>query len=393
MSGYSVLPTRSVINCGNALPIQNTVASIITDIQRPITIQETVVADVNISLDDMPSLLADKFLSVYQSMDIETADIIIADHMAAGNDIAFGVEEIAGVKSTRYLKRMLDIPDESFAVQPYGLMSYDNMDEIFEGLKPWWRSKNDILITFHDDNCVSVNENGRISLPYNLLKLDIMPREAGRTISISKGMLNIPDTRKVIVAGSLHLNTSEMEKLINIYNQHFLHLPVNERPVLVLAPRHTDAVDQTEYVFLKNNDYLVRDERSKIQNNIMVEDMNDKDILFLLTQGELDYFYSVADIAILGYDRNIMEPLSWGKQVLYFGSSWRNNKEILDLGIRSGMAFNFSEDKLIEMLEQNKAVDTSILDKKINDLRITSEIAAKRAKLIIAAYLSLLLDR
>jgi len=57
------------------------------------------------------------------------------------------------------------------------------------------------------------------------------------------------------------------------------------------------------------------------------------DIVLINTRGELVKFFSAADLAIVGEDRNLFEPASQWVPILYFPGVWRNNqtaKHLLD---------------------------------------------------------------
>jgi len=69
-------------------------------------------------------------------------------------------------------------------------------------------------------------------------------------------------------------------------------------------------------------------------------------VLILNTAGELLKMYALANIAIVGNDRNIFEPASQQAAVLYFEGGWQNNREAKDALVEVGAAKIFSKENL-----------------------------------------------
>lgn len=87
-------------------------------------------------------------------------------------------------------------------------------------------------------------------------------------------------------------------------------------------------------------------------------DMRDHDVLLVKTLGELSQLFGLADLVVVGNDRNIFEPASLGKPILYFGdqNSWKNNREALAALEREEGAMPFARFRLKTVLDDSSGI-------------------------------------
>ncbi|HEY3302865.1 MAG TPA: 3-deoxy-D-manno-octulosonic acid transferase [Candidatus Binatia bacterium] len=137
--------------------------------------------------------------------------------------------------------------------------------------------------------------------------------------------------RRVFVAGSTH--RGEEEILLAAYRG---LKPVFPDLVMVLAPRHPQRFPEVEKLLVGAGlSYIKRSEMNGRTDQ-------PPDVIFLDTLGELETFYSAADIAFVGGSlveaggHNVMEPARFGKPVL-FGPHMANFSRIAeDLKLAGG---------------------------------------------------------
>ena len=85
--------------------------------------------------------------------------------------------------------------------------------------------------------------------------------------------------------------------------------------------------------------------------------MRGHDILLIKTRGELSRLYGLADLAVVGRERNIFEPACLGKPVLYFGDreAWENNGQALAALEKEKGAMPFTRDGLQAVLSDSSS--------------------------------------
>ena len=104
--------------------------------------------------------------------------------------------------------------------------------------------------------------------------------------------------------------------------------------LLILAPRHPHRCDQVNDLCLSRGFKVVRHSEG-------LPCTEDSSVYLLDTMGELIYFYSVADIALVGGSlvdaggHNPMEPASLGKPMI-MGKYLRNIHDIADQFVKAG---------------------------------------------------------
>ena len=152
-------------------------------------------------------------------------------------------------------------------------------------------------------------------------------------------------SRKVIVIGSP--SDAEFNEFIQSYNALYGELPYAERPLLIIDFRQRRNENELKLLgSLSGQSIAVRTD-----DNAPLPDVRSNNVLILNTSGELLRMYALADVAIVGNDRNIFEPASQKTAVLYFDGSWHNNKDAKEALAETGTAQIFSKEHLDELIE------------------------------------------
>jgi 3-deoxy-D-manno-octulosonic-acid transferase len=84
-------------------------------------------------------------------------------------------------------------------------------------------------------------------------------------------------------------------------------------------------------------------------------------VVVVNTQGELLPFMAAADMAIVGFDRNLFEPASQGLPVLYFGGPCRSNKTAMRLLTETGGAREIAPGRFLHQIEDILADPSSMI--------------------------------
>ena len=178
----------------------------------------------------------------------------------------------------------------------------------------------------------------RISVVGNT-KFDAALRSVSKDVEKqARSILNLKETDKVWIAGSTHPGEHEIvldcfQRLVKIYPE----------LVLIIAPRHTETISSIlsainerglETPFMRSS--FDSGQRRQSQNIVVLD-----------TTGELLKFYSVASVVFVGGSlvpkggQNILEPVAWGKKVL-FGPSMEDFRDARDLLLKVGAAVETS---------------------------------------------------
>lgn len=116
--------------------------------------------------------------------------------------------------------------------------------------------------------------------------------------------------RPVLTAGCV-TNVEEQELVLDAFRA-CLSLPRN--PLLVLAPRHPENAERMEILkqLLRGRGY-----RFAFKSRLTGQQVEDSDnCLVVDTLGELKEFYAISTFSYVGLNKNVLEPLTFGKQVL-----------------------------------------------------------------------------
>lgn len=157
-----------------------------------------------------------------------------------------------------------------------------------------------------------------------------------------KRNINISETKKVIIAGSIR--KGEENQLLRAYTK---ARSIKENLLFILAPRHPDRVNDVEKIC---NNYPFR-----IKRRSEVVPGMEWDILILDTIGELAQFYALSDVAFIGGSlipwggHNLLEPAFYGKPI-FFGPHMENFSDLAARFVSAQAArISSKEEDLVEM--------------------------------------------
>jgi len=157
-----------------------------------------------------------------------------------------------------------------------------------------------------------------------------------------KRELNIPETKKVIVAGSTR--KGEEERLLEGFKEARKN---KENLLLILAPRQQERFDEVER--------LCQDFAFKVERRTLISQDFEWDILILDTIGELAHFYALSDVTFVGGSlvpwggHNLLEPAFY-KKPIFFGPHMENFSFLAEKFIQSKAArIVYKKQDLIEM--------------------------------------------
>ena len=170
------------------------------------------------------------------------------------------------------------------------------------------------------------------------LKAEIeLPALSQKDITDIRRDLNIPETAKLVVAGSVR--KGEEEPLLDAFSD---AKETNPDLLLILAPRHPDRAEEVERI-CQGYPFEVK-RRTKILPG------SRWDILILDTLGELAKFYALSDAAFVGGSlipwggHNLLEPAFYAKP-LFFGPHMDNFAHLAETFIQSGAARTVKTEK------------------------------------------------
>lgn len=132
----------------------------------------------------------------------------------------------------------------------------------------------------------------------------------------------------------------------------YANLSYPERPLLIIGFRQRRNENELKLLgSLSGQSIAVRSDATA-----PLPDVGSNNVLILNTSGELLKMYALANLAIVGHDRNIFEPASQKAAVLYFKGSWTNNREAMNALAPTGAAEVFTKESLERLL--NMPADT-----------------------------------
>lgn len=192
-------------------------------------------------------------------------------------------------------------------------------------------------------------------------KLDMIfqePEEEQKTLL--RNSLHLNAVKKLWVAGSTHPGEEKM--ILDVYRK---LLAQNISAGLLLAPRHLQRCDEVEALVRGYGFPCAR--RTQLSKNMFSAGAHEPFVFLLDTMGELQTFYSIADVVFVGGSlvpaggHNILEPISFGKSV-FCGPHMENFKGILDLMKPAGAAVQVSDDrelldKMLHLLQNEGALN------------------------------------
>ncbi len=220
-------------------------------------------------------------------------------------------------------------------------------------------SPESILVQFRDRPEMDIDtESKGIIVPHFPMKVSFPALPSGKTLQRLRQEMNIGN-RKIIVLGSP--SSEDLQSFMRFYKDTYAAMPVEQRPLLIIAPRHPGDIAAYDGGDIFDSESTVMRE-TYLRPDGMPEplpDMSARNILVVNTQGELFQLYGVGDISIVGQNHNIFEPASLGKPILYFGEQeqWGNNKEMLMALMQQNAVLPFSPANLLGLMNDGKAAN------------------------------------
>ncbi|MDE2028126.1 MAG: hypothetical protein KGJ11_06265, partial [Candidatus Omnitrophica bacterium] len=255
---------------------------------------------------------------------------------------AVRVYEMAAVNATRGLIQAMGLDKQKIIILYSDEIDARQAAKLFPGyeiraFKGFYRP--DVIhLDFHDFEGITVTRAGEgvfVDLPYVPFKFNLPAKISARMGELKEELGTA--SRKVIVIGSP--SDEEFGEFMDTYNTLYGNLPYSQRPLLIIGFRQRR--DQGELKLLgslSGQSIVVRSDDAAPMPRLA-----DHNVLILNTNGELREMYGLADVAVIGDDRNIFEPASQGAAVLYFEGDWTYNKEGKEALSNGGAAevFNF----------------------------------------------------
>ncbi len=181
-----------------------------------------------------------------------------------------------------------------------------------------------------------------------------------------KNLLKIEEDEEILVAGSTHPGEEEM--VLDAYWNARLSFPHLR---LILAPRHPERMEEVESLLSKRGFTYVK------RSRLPLEALDKNAVILIDTVGELFTLYGLCTVAFVGGSlvpkggHNILEPLAWGKPVL-FGPYMHNFRDITDLAKQAEVGIEVRNSK--ELSEKVKAL--------LGEASLRKEIAKSAERLI-----------
>ncbi len=200
---------------------------------------------------------------------------------------------------------------------------------------------------------VSLAFNSNISLSRDQL-LPLMPYKylSPKKEGVSKNISSLNSARKVIIAYSP--SEKEAGLIVKAYNEAYREVDKEKRPILILGLLHREGELMRSPILhsLRVKKRTLLDQRRNESWEADKVPFRDLDIVILRTQGELVKLSQIADLALVGQDRNIVEPANQHVPILYFESKhdWYYNLSAKDLLVKTQAAQAIEEGSLAQQM-------------------------------------------
>ena len=224
----------------------------------------------------------------------------------------------------------------------------------------------DLLIAQYDSDAnrfKEINTNLKIEVCGNLKFDQQVPEEMHSISSSIRDSWSEGEQRPTLIAASTH--ETEEEFVLDAFLE---ILEEAKDALLIIVPRHPERFE-TVFEYIQNRDLSVARRSKK-------EDVTpETKVLLGDTMGELNFLYSVSDVAFVGGSlvdhggQNLLEPASLGLP-LSSGKSLRNFQEIAD---------ELQEDKALFLIEQQKELSDFFIEM-ISKPRKSAKIGKASAK-------------
>ncbi|MDI6758821.1 MAG: hypothetical protein QMD94_04020, partial [Candidatus Omnitrophota bacterium] len=264
--------------------------------------------------------------------------------------LAIKVYEVASVNAARGLIKVLGLDKDNVIIlydneidsEQAGRFFPEYDTRAFSG----FTDRGFIRIEFHDYGNMKIVTSGdflAVSLPYTPFKFNLPERGSEEELSSAREALGI-GARKVIVIGSP--SDVEFNEFIRSYNSLYDNLPYAQRPLLIIGFRQRRNENELRLLgSLSGQSIAVRSDANAVLPNV-----TSNNVLILNTAGELLKMYALADVAIVGQDRNIFEPVSQKAAILYFEGNWQNNGDAKEMLAEAGAVQVFSRENLEQLI-------------------------------------------
>ena len=224
----------------------------------------------------------------------------------------------------------------------------------------------DLLIAQYDSDAnrfKEINTNLKIEVCGNLKFDQQVPEEMHSISSSIRDSWSEGEQRPTLIAASTH--ETEEEFVLDAFLE---ILEEAKDALLIIVPRHPERFE-TVFEYIQNRDLSVARRSKK-------EDVTpETKVLLGDTMGELNFLYSVSDVAFVGGSlvdhggQNLLEPASLGLP-LSSGKSLRNFQEIAD---------ELQEDKALFLIEQQEELSDFFIEM-ISKPRKSAKIGKASAK-------------
>ena len=224
----------------------------------------------------------------------------------------------------------------------------------------------DLLIAQYDSDAnrfKEINTNLKIEVCGNLKFDQQVPEEMHSISSSIRDSWSEGEQRPTLIAASTH--ETEEEFVLDAFLE---ILEEAKDALLIIVPRHPERFE-TVFEYIQNRDLSVARRSKK-------EDVTpETKVLLGDTMGELNFLYSVSDVAFVGGSlvdhggQNLLEPASLGLP-LSSGKSLRNFQEIAD---------ELQEDKALFLIEQQRELSDFFIEM-ISKPRKSARIGKASAK-------------
>ncbi len=207
----------------------------------------------------------------------------------------------------------------------------------------------DLLIAQYDSDAnrfKEINTNLKIEVCGNLKFDQQVPEEMHSISSSIRDSWSEGEQRPTLIAASTH--ETEEEFVLDAFLE---ILEEAKDALLIIVPRHPERFE-TVFEYIQNRDLSVA--RRSQKDDVTPETK----VLLGDTMGELNFLYSVSDVAFVGGSlvdhggQNLLEPASLGLP-LSSGKSLRNFQEIAD---------ELQEDKALFLIEQQKELSDFFIE-------------------------------
>ncbi len=213
-------------------------------------------------------------------------------------------------------------------------------------------------------------------------EIDLPLFDEKRSLNIKKS-LNIPITKKVIVAGSTRKGEERM--LLNAFEK---ARKTRKDLLLILAPRHPERFDEVERI--------CQDSSFRVKRRTQAAADSPWDIMILDTIGELAQFYSLCDLAFIGGSlvpwggHNLLEPAFYQKPI-FFGPHMKNFAYLADKFVQEDAArVVHTEDDIVDMFMLKDEKSLSLMgDRAKNTLNSLQGATEKTIKVIESVMIDL----